>query len=381
MSKGNLSTKYRGFIKASISPEDIKNTEENIIVIYIPEPITYDSKSDLFNSNTRWDCSFGIEKEEVVILLRHITVIDKDYAEVRKIPEFCYDYDTFKKLSGRIEIIAKKRDIEGQLSEVEINEYDSENGFNGLYPSLLVGDKNAQINITPFPELLAKKCTDEYIKIPTPFRHIISNSVSTGNYNCNRPLVDDSFFEALAYIDAGKLENEYCHITKDYVSLNNTMYDSRIKRVLSDDEWSKICFNYTVKEKQNKKRALEKHNLLDAYNALENFLQSHDCIRKIYQDASKDWQAPHKIIKADLKYGYKLDGFIQLKDSVIWRISAYERAIKENTYLCGRDEYLLMYKNGEIVEVVTELDYRLYKGEHNLSDDEYERYSENYVKI
>lgn len=63
----------------------------------------YDTKSEALESKTRWDYSFGLDNMNVVILIRHITVIDKSYGEVRSMPEFCYDYDTFVKLGGWIE--------------------------------------------------------------------------------------------------------------------------------------------------------------------------------------------------------------------------------------------------------------------------------------
>lgn len=37
-----------------------------------------------------------------------------------------------------------------------------------------------------------------------------------------------------------------------------------------------------------------------------------------------------KIIKKELKYGYKLDGFEKRDDVVIWRIVTYERPVKQN---------------------------------------------------
>ena len=95
--------KYRAFIKANIYPRYKDNNTNDTFVIYIPEHIMYDTKSEALESKTRWDYSFGLDNMNVVILIRHITVIDKSYGEVRSMPEFCYDYDTFVKLGGWIE--------------------------------------------------------------------------------------------------------------------------------------------------------------------------------------------------------------------------------------------------------------------------------------
>lgn len=76
-------TKYRMFIKANIYPQDkIYNTNESF-VINIPEHIMYDTEQGVLNSKTRWDYSFGLNDKDVVILIRHITVIDGEYGEVR----------------------------------------------------------------------------------------------------------------------------------------------------------------------------------------------------------------------------------------------------------------------------------------------------------
>ena len=95
--------KYRVFIKANIYPQYKDYNTNDTFVIYIPEHIMYDTKSEALESKTRWDYSFGLDNMNVVILIRHITVIDKSYGEVRSMPEFCYDYDTFVKLGGWIE--------------------------------------------------------------------------------------------------------------------------------------------------------------------------------------------------------------------------------------------------------------------------------------
>ena len=65
-------TKYRAFIKANIYPQDKTYNTNDIIAIYIPEHIMYDTKQKALDSKTRWDYSFGLDNKDVVILIRHI---------------------------------------------------------------------------------------------------------------------------------------------------------------------------------------------------------------------------------------------------------------------------------------------------------------------
>ena len=105
--------KYRAFIKANIYPQD-KAYNFNLndtFSIYIPEHITYDTKQKVVDSKTRWDYSFGLNNKDVVILIRHITVVDDTYGEIRSMPEFCYDYDTFVKLGGWMEYVTRDENV------------------------------------------------------------------------------------------------------------------------------------------------------------------------------------------------------------------------------------------------------------------------------
>ena len=152
-----------------------------------------------------------------------------------------------------------------------------------------------------------------------------------------------------------------------------------MQKVVNIDEWMKHCYDYTVEQKRKRKRALEKHGLLNAFNSLETYLQSHNTIRKIGCDNSKDWPVPYEIIECNLAYGYKLTGFEILENAVIWEITSYERPIKQNDCIRGIDNYYLMFTNGIIIEVAKRIDYEMLC--NNILEDNYESYSDKYVKI
>ena len=373
--------KYRVFIKANIYPQYKDYNTNDTFVIYIPEHIMYDTKSKALESKTRWDYSFGLDNMNVVILIRHITIIDKNYGEVRSMPEFCYDYDTFVKLGGWIEHTTR---IENVVNIDRMNK-----NFNYLYSDLLRNNK-AEIHIEPIDMQIFTCEESKNIQIPIPVSYIIQNNyVPVGNNNCNRPLVDKSFFKALSAIDLNGIKGKNCHITEDYVSVSdfnskNTesiLYDVRMQKVVNESEWIQHCYDYTVEQKKERKEALEKHGLLNAYNSLEMYLQNHNRIKTIYCDASKDWPAPYKIIEKDLTYGYELTGFEILEDSVIWEITTYERPIKQNDCIRGMDACYLMFKDGIIVEAARQIDYKLMYDKNNISEDDYEAYSNSYIDI
>lgn len=373
-------TKFRAFVKANIHPQNASyNANNNTFTIYIPEHVIYDTKQETLDSKTRWDYSFGCNGKDVVILIRHVTVIDEEYGQVRDMPEFCYDYDTFIKLGGRIEYITRNENI------VTIDTVKKE--FNELYPNLLNDDKT-QIHIEPTDFIVIEDSDFESkkVEIPTPVDHIVKKSyLLKGNNNCNRPIVDESFFKALADFKPDELRSKQCHITNDYVYAydidnNNSeiFYDIRMQCVVNGEQWAKNCYEYTVKQKKERKKALEKHGLLDAYESLNIFLKSHNGIRQIYCDASKDWPAPYKIVERNLAYGYKLSGFTIHEDAVIWGITTYERAVKENDCIRGLDICYLMYKNNTTVEVAKQSDYLLMCNKE-ISDKEMN--SDEYVNI
>lgn len=376
-----MATKYRAFIKANIYPLDkIYNTNETF-TIHIPEHITYDTKQEALDSKTRWDYSFGLNNKDVVILIRHITVVDDAYGEVRSMPEFYYDYDTFVKLGGWIEHVTRNENV------VNIDRVKKD--FKCLFPELL-NDNKAQIHIEPIDMKIFECQEIKNIRILTPVRHIIQNSyVPVGNNNCNRPLVDESFYKALSAFETADIKGKSCHITENYVSVNDfnnedsegIFYDVRMQRVVSESEWMKHCYEYTVEQKRERKRALEKQGLLDAYNSLEMYLQSHNSIRNINCDMSKDWPAPYKIIERDLTYGYKLTGFKILEDAVVWEITTYERAIKQNDCIRGMDTCYLMFKDGITVEAAKQIDYKLMCDRNSITEDDYETYSNIYIDI
>ena len=134
-------TEYRAFIKANIYPQNKDNNTNDTFVIYIPEHIAYNTKQEAIDSETRWDYSFGLDNKDVVILIRHITVIDDGHVEVRRMPEFCYDYKTFVDLGGWIEHITRLDENVVKIDRVKKD-------FNCLYPNLL-NDNETQIHIEP----------------------------------------------------------------------------------------------------------------------------------------------------------------------------------------------------------------------------------------
>lgn len=372
--------KYRAFIKANIYPQNEDCNENNAFVIHIPEHISYDTRQKALDSKTRWDYSFGFDNKDVVILIRHITVIDDEYGEVRRMPEFCFDYETFVKLGGWIEHITRDK------NEVNIDRINK--NFNCLYINLL-NDTKTQIHIEPTDRMIFE-CNKKDIQIPTPINHIAQNDyIPSGNYNCNRPLVDDSFYKALSAFEPDDIKGKNCHITADYISLNDfnnensesIYYDVRMKRVVDETEWTKHCYEYFVEQKRERKRALEKQGLLDAYNSLETYLQSHNCIRKVECDASKEYPAPYEVIGRDLSYGYKLSGFEMLEDAILWEITTYERPIKQNDCIRGMDTCYLMFKDGKTVEVVSQIDYKLMCDRNGVSEGDYETYRNQYIDI
>lgn len=374
-------TKYRAFIKANICPQVKTYNTNDTFNIYIPEHIVYDTKQKALESKTRWDYSFGLDNMNVVILIRHIAVIDDGYGEVRSMPEFCYDYDTFVKLGGWIEHVTRVENV------VNIDRMHKD--FNCLYSNLL-NDNKAEIHIEPVDMKIFECQESRNIRIPTPVSHIIQNNyVPVGNNNCNRPLVDESFYKALSAFEPDDIKRKSCHITGDYVSVNDfnsensesIFYDARMQKVVNESEWTQHCYEYTVEQKRERKRALEKQGLLDAYNSLETYLQSHNSIKTIHCDASKDWQAPYEVIERDLTYGYKLTGFEILEDSVIWEITTYERPIKQNDCIRGMDTCYLMFKDGMIVEAVRQIDYKLMYDRNSISEGDYEAYSNQYIDI
>lgn len=376
-------TKYRMFIKANIYPQDkIYNTNESF-VINIPEHIMYDTEQGVLNSKTRWDYSFGLNDKDVVILIRHITVIDGEYGEVRNMPEFYYDYDTFVKLGGWVEYIKKNKNT------VKIDRVDK--NFNDLYSSLL-NDNKTEVHIEPIDVEIYECQEINNILIPAPISYIIQNSyVPVGNNNCNRNLVDESFYKALSAFKPDDIKGKKCAITEDYISVydfNNEnseslFYDNRMQSVVDESEWTKYCYEYTVEQKKERKKALEKQGLLVAFNSLKMYLQSHNSIRKIEIecDESNDWQVTYKIVKKDLTYGYKLTGFTILEDAVLWEITTYERPIKQNDCIRYMDICYLMFKDGITVEATRRIDYKLMCDRNSLSKGDFERYSNEYMEF
>ena len=351
-----IMAKYRAFIAANIYPLNKTYETNESFVIHIPEHILYGTKQEALESCTRWDYSFGFEDKNIVILIRHITVVDDDYGEIRDMPEFCYDYDTFIKLGGWIEHVIRDRNC------VNIDRINK--SFNCLH---LLNDSETQIHINPI-DMKILQCNETNIQIPIPINHIYQNSYTKpGNNNCNRPLADDSFYKALSAFDPNDVKGKKCGITSDYVSVYDSVaenstsvyYDARMQKIVNEDEWEKYCYEYTVLQKRERKRALEKQGLLDAYNSLKTYLHSHNSIRTINCDPTEDWRAPYKIIKRNLSYGYKLTGFEILEDAIIWEITTYERPIKQNDCIRGIDICHLMYRNERTVEAANRNDYEM----------------------
>lgn len=221
----------------------------------------------------------------------------------------------------------------------------------------------------------------------------MEHSISTNknlvrNYNCNRPLVTESFYNALAAFDPNDLRGKTCNITDDYVqvcgdseNLEDILYDNRMQRVLGESEWGEHAFEYSMKQERERDKALKKHGLLDAYISLKSYLKNHNNIKRIYRDAKKDCPAPYEIIERDLTYGYELSGFEILEDSIIWVITTYERPIKQNDCIRGEDDCYLMFKDGIIVEAELLERYELMCDINGLPKSNYEKYSSKYINI
>lgn len=214
-------------------------------------------------------------------------------------------------------------------------------------------------------------------------QEIEDSYVPVKNNNCNRPLVDESFYKALSAFKPDDIKGKSCYITENYISVygfsnensEGILYDARMQSVVSESEWSKHCYEYTVEKERKRESALEKQGLFDAFNSLKTYLQSHNSIRKIdCDDMSEDWQAPYKIIKKDLTYGYKLTGFEILEDAVLWEITTYERPIKQNDCIRGMDVCYLMFKNGMTIEVASKYDYKLMCDRNSLSKRDFNEY-------
>ena len=353
-------TKYRAFIKANIYPQDKAYNTDESFTIHIPEHTTYDTKQKAVTSKTRWDYSFGLNNTEVVILIRHITVVDDTYEEIRSMPEFCYDYDTFVKLGGWIEYVTRTKNAVN-IDRVNKN-------FNDLYPNLL-NDNITQIHIEPIDTMVFPCYEQKNIQIPAPIFYIAQNTpYSTGNCNCNRPLVDESFFKALSAFNTNDIKGKHCHITDNYLSVydkddndgisGDIMYDVRMQRVVNADKWAENCYEYTIKQKREQKKALEKHGLFDAYNSLKLYLCNHHSIRKIDSDVNENGEFIYKVVKVNLAYGYKLSGFEILKNAIVWEITTYERAIKQDDCIRGMDNCYLIFKNGKTAEAAETIEYQ-----------------------
>lgn len=77
--------------------------------------------------------------------------------------------------------------------------------------------------------------------------------ITTGNYNCNRSLVNESFFKALDAFIPNDIKGKTCYIDDDYIYADNLFYDNRIQKVISEDEWEKIVL-IILENKENLKK-------------------------------------------------------------------------------------------------------------------------------
>lgn len=218
---------------------------------------------------------------------------------------------------------------------------------------------------------------------------ISTNKNPVRNCNCNRPLVAEFFYNALAAFDPNDIKGKTCNIADDYVSvydsdsenLEGLIYDNRMQRVLSENEWGEHALEYGMEQDREREKTLKKHGLLDAYISLKSYLENHNNIKRINRDANKDCPAPYEIIERDLTYGYELSGFEILEDSIVWVITTYERPIKQNDCIRGEDDCYLMFKDGVIVEAELLERYELMCDINGLPKSNYEKYSSKYINI
>lgn len=368
--------KYRFVTKAHIYPQNANEKyKDGKFIIYIPDHILYDTEQSLTNSKTRWDYSFGMENNDVVILIRHISIIDETCMEIRNMPEFYYDYETFCKLGGYIDYVVRTDNT------VNIERFNER--FSVLFPNM---EEEDQIHIEPIELVITEYADVEEIPIPHPFSHIAKFTVKeSGNYNCNRPMIKDFFFDALETFEPNSLQGKDCYLGDGYLSADSTdkseIYDASMNCVLEKEEWVKRCYDANLQEKKRRKDVLEKHGLLDAYTSLQTYFLEHNTIPKIKSCGIINGMFVYKKIEVDLSYGYIISGFTISEEAVIWRVNTYERAVKENDCLRGMDECHLMYKNGKTVAVESKVNYMLLQNQDSVTDMDYEKFRDVYVEI
>lgn len=357
--------KYRAFIATNIYLPDSDGEQMQTFVIHIPEPVSYDTEQEALDSKIRWDCFFCIKEDDVAILIHRLTTLEADCYEIDPVPEFCYDYDTFVKLGGWIE----------QINDDHTDKITTDFGFlcNRLLEGLLYAEPTGRIVI---------ECGELPWRIPTP-------DFLWENPQTSDTFADNSFYEALSVLEPGMLKGRICNIGDGYLSiyasdddtLEDLIYDVRTQKVMRESEWERFCHGYLTKQQRKRKQALEKHGLLTAYTSLRAYLQSHDHIRQIYAEMTNDGDIRHKLIERDLSYGYKLTGFELMEDSVIWKVTTYERSIKENDYIRAMDTCYLMFRDGVTTEAVIQLEYQWLIGEDVEDSEEYINYMNQYKSL
>lgn len=372
-------------------------TDGEVYEIEIPSPFAYDSKEDCMK-----DECFGYrflllderKGPEIVIYEKEdfypIEDNDNEYLAVQLTGNGIsfYSFDEFISSGGRIRMLRPEAKNNSCFQTEDFIETDKT--FIDVFPNI-EPDKLYYIDSESYfiEEIDIDKTNTNSENVLEYNNKETSKDILVKNNNLNQPLADESLYKALAAFDVNTLQGKDCYITKDYVSVmdfndeyaDDIIYDMIMQSVISENEWVKNCYEYTIKQEKERKAALEKQGLFDAYIYLEKYLREHNSIRQICWDENEKWPVPYKIVKKDLTYGYKLTGFKILEDAVIWMITTYERAIKQNDCIRGLDACYLMYKNGMIMEAISKIDYKLLCENNNMVEDMSSEEENEYIAI
>lgn len=166
--------------------------------------------------------------------------------------------------------------------------------------------------------------------------------------------VYDAFFRALekASEKGMGIEEMYAN-SPEFCSLysrkggrrRSYIYDIFTDKVRREEAWSKDCAANHARLGKERLDALESHGLREAYLAAVQWLESGKTIRVLNM---RDYPCPdpYFVEERDLRFGCIISGFHREKEGVFWRITLFDRAVKEDDCLRGRDMAYLLYDGG-----------------------------------
>lgn len=177
--------------------------------------------------------------------------------------------------------------------------------------------------------------------------------------NHMRMPVYNTFFSALKKAHEQGMDIEEIHVNNnEYCSLysrkggrkRSYIYDIFTDRVRREEVWRKDCAaNHAGLEKENLD-VLASHGIRDAYLAAMQWLTSGKTIRTLNM-RTYPCPDPFFIEERNLEYGCVITGFSKEKKGIVWRITLFDRAVKENDCIRGMDTAYLLY-DGKIHEAV-----------------------------